>query len=373
MYTKKRMYASTLHTGTGFLARMFPPPQYLTMPAVGIDISDYSIKYILLHHVKGRVVLGAHGKVDLPIGTIEHGEIKDPTTLTKILTKLRRDTGFEYVHLALPEEHAYLFQMDFPRATQDEVEQMLEFHLKENVPIAAEEAVFDYNIIKETNASYLANVSVYPAPIASLYLDTLVTAGLKPLSVELEGQATARALLRPDDTSTNIIIDVGRSDASLSISVGGIVGFTASLELGGDHFTRSISRHLSLSFQEAEKLKRDYGFADVPENSSVYSALLPTIQQLKEAISKHYLYWQMHADSGLGSTEVSRVILIGGNANLRGMAEYMEVGLEVPIEIGNVWQNVFSFEEVLPPQNAHESLEFATAVGLALRSVMRGA
>ncbi len=344
----------------------------MAMPAVGLDISDFSVKYIQLMCEKGRVVLKGHGKVDLPIGTIEHGEIKDPTTLTKILAKLRRDAELEFVHLALPEEHAYLFQMEFPRVRQDELEQMLEFHLKENVPIAAEEALFDYDIIKETDSAYHANVSVYPAPIANLYLDTIAEAGFETLSVELEAQATARSLLHPLDRSTSIIIDVGRSNASLSISMGGVVGFTASLELGGDHFTRSISRHLNLSFREAEKLKRKFGFADTSENGAVYEALLPIVVQLREAIGKHYLYWQMHADQDLGSTEVSRVILVGGNANMQGMAEYLEVGLEVPIEVGNVWQNVINFDESLPPLDADRSLEFATAIGLALRSTLRG-
>lgn len=367
------MHTSTLHGGTGFFARTFPPPRYLTMPAAGIDISDFSIKYILLRHEHGRVVLAAHGKIELPIGTIEHGEIKDLTTLTKLLTKLRRDTNIEFVHVALPEEHAYLFQTELPRSDGEEVQQLLEFHLKENVPVASEEATFDYTVVKETPSSIVANVSVYPMPIAAPYLEALSVAGLKPLSVEIEGQATARALVQPGDPTTNIIIDVGRSEASLSISVAGTVGFTASLETGGDHFTRSISRHLNLSFQEAEKLKRDHGFTDTPQNSAVYEALLPVVSQLKDTISKHYLYWQLHADSELGSTEVSRVILVGGNANLHGMAEYLEVGLEVSIEIGNVWQNVFSFEDVIPPLNADQSLEFATAIGLALRSVMRGA
>jgi type IV pilus assembly protein PilM len=343
------------------------------MPAVGIDISDYSIKYVHLEHEHGHVVLKGHAKIDLPIGTVEHGEIKDFTTITKMLTKIREDNNFHFVHLSLPEEHAYLFQTNLPLASQEEVEQMLEFHLKENVPITAEEALYDYGVIKQTASAYVANVSVYPAPIATLYLEALAAAGLTPLSVEIEGQATARALLHPHDTSTNIIIDVGRSDASLSISLAGTVGFTAGLEIGGDHFTRSISRHLNVSFQEAEKLKRDGGFADTPSNAAVYEALLPTVSQLKETINKHYLYWQMHADNELGSTDVSRVILVGGNANLLGMPEYLEAGLEVPIEIGNVWQNVFSFEEFLPPLPAHQSLEFASAVGLALRSVMRGA
>lgn len=343
------------------------------MPAVGINISDFSVKYMELVHAHGSIAVKQCGKVELPIGTIEGGEVKDMVALTKVLATIQKEKGLTYVHLALPEEHAYLFQTEVPKGSRAEVEQMLEFHLKENVPIAAEEAVFDYSVVKATQANYILNVSVYPAPLVAQYADALAEAGLTVLSAEIEGQATARALLRQDDRTTAIIIDVGRSSASLSISTGGVVGFTAGLEIGGDQLTRSVSRHLNISFHEAENLKRRGGFCDTAENKSVYEALAPTVTELKNAISKHYRYWQMHADATLGSTDVSRVILVGGNANLRGMPEYLEVGLDVPIETGNVWENILSFEDELPPLSANESLEYATAVGLALRSIARGA
>jgi Tfp pilus assembly PilM family ATPase len=78
----------------------------------------------------------------------------------------------------------------------------------------------------------------------------------------------------------------------------------------------------------------------------------------------------MHAGSA-GATDVSRVILVGGNANMAGLAEYLEAALEVEVVIGNVWTNVFSFQEHIPTMHHRESLEFATSIGLALRSLMR--
>jgi Tfp pilus assembly PilM family ATPase len=98
------------------------------------------------------------------------------------------------------------------------------------------------------------------------------------------------------------------------------------------------------------------------------------VSELKHAISKHYQYWQMHTENeGVTTSEVERVILVGGNAGLKGLPEYLETGLEVPIEIGDVWRNVLTAPDALPPVDHTESLEYATAVGLALRSIARGA
>jgi type IV pilus assembly protein PilM len=366
------MYRSPYST-TSLVARLFPPPEYLTMPAAGIDISDHAIKYVSLNNHKGTPSLGAYGKLDLPLDVIERGEITDSGSITKLLRRIRDEYGILHAHVALPEEHAYLFQMELPLAPPAETEQMLEFHLKENVPIGADEAVFDHNTIRVTKDKQELNVSVYPLTIALQYARVFEDAGIHPLSLEIEGQATARALLDSRGEKPTLVVDIGRNDASLSISTHGNVTFTAGLEAGGDDLTRAIARTLDVSFQEAEKLKRSHGFSDTQESHLVYNALLPIMSDMADTIRKHLMYWQMHISntSSKEHDDIERIVLAGGNANMHGLVEYLEASLEVPVEVGNVWHNLLSFDEQVPGIHAQEALEYATSVGLALRSLSR--
>jgi len=366
------MVPGSRYNTDNLFVRAFPAPTYLTTPAVGIDISDYAIKHIKIGRKHPHFHLESHGRIDLPLGVVERGEIAEPETVSKLLQRIRSEYSYDYVHMALPEERAYLFQMDVPVGTRSEVEQVIEFHLKENVPLGANEAYFDYNVLEQHHNKCRINVSVYPAAIVDQYVAVVEAAGLNLLSIEIEGQATARALLSHTHLEPTLIVDVGRTQASVSMSTNGEVTFTASLETGGDIFTRAIARSLDLSFQEAEKLKRDHGFRDTEESAMVYDAIRPAIVELKEAINKHFMYWQMHATStGIEEGDVSRVILVGGNANMIGLPEYLEAALEVPVVVGNVWTNIFSFNGYLPDMHHNESLEFATAAGLALRSLLR--
>lgn len=357
-------------TGNVF-TRAFPIPAYLTTPAVGIDVSDLSIKYVLLRHGAQRIQLAACGKFDLPLGTVENGEVKDAATLTKIAARVRESVGIPFAHLALPEEHAYLFQMEVEEGAHSEMVPVIEFHLKENVPVGAEEAAFDYALIGVREGRMIANVSVYPSNILTQYVDTFTAAGFRLLSAEIEGQATARALLDPADTGTTLIVDIGRNQASLSISHAGTVVFTANLETGGDLFTRAIAQGIDVSFQEAERLKREHGFRDTKANSGVYKALVPLVGALRDAIKKHLMYWHMHTSTLGAIQEIARVVLVGGSASTVGIPEYLAAELETPVEKGNVWRNVLSFEECIPGVHAANSIEYATAIGLALRSVLR--
>ncbi len=368
------MSTSSMFSSSGILARAFPAPDYLTMPAVGIDISDYAIKYVTLLRKSGGIELGTYGKIDLPLEVIERGEIKDSETIVKLLGRVKEACGLSFAHLALPEEHAYLFQIDLKKGSRAELEQMLEFHLKENVPIGADEAVFDYGILKEEKDISTLTVSVYPEAIASQYVLALEEAGFTVLSAEIEGQATARTLIGEEDTAPLLIIDLGRNDASLSISTGGVVTFTANLETGGDYFTRAIARGLDVSFQEAENLKRKHGLKDTPQDKMVFEVLQPVIAKFGDAIRKHVMFWQMHMSAEGGESEdVSRIVLVGGNANIGGLAEYLEAMLGVHVEVGDVWKRVFSYDEYIPDIHAGTSLEYTTAIGLALRSLMRSA
>lgn len=366
------MNTGPIYNTIGFFGRAFPAPEFIAMPAVGIDISDYAIKYIALQRNKGAVELQAYGKVDLPLEVIERGEINDMKTMVKLLSRIREEHDFEFAHVVLPEEHAYLFQLEVAKGDQVEIEQKLEIHLKENVPIGADEALYDFNIIQETEETYTLNVSVYPTSIAVQYVEVLEEAGFKLLSVEIEGQATARTLLGDTSTTPTLIVDIGRNSASIAIARGGEVTFTANLETGGDYFTRAIARGLDVSFQEAEKLKREHGFRDTPADKIVFDHLQPMVLKFSESIRKHLMYWQMHMNSnGSEKEDVGRVILVGGNANVAGLAEYLEATLEVTVEVGDVWKHVFSYDTYIPDMHAQKSLEFTTATGAAIRSLLR--
>jgi len=66
--------------------KAFPPPKFLSMPAVGVDISDSSIHFVELKSGKNGLVVSDFGEKEIATGVIEGGEIKNPKKLIEILT-----------------------------------------------------------------------------------------------------------------------------------------------------------------------------------------------------------------------------------------------------------------------------------------------
>ncbi len=352
---------------------LFPPPRFLRMPAVGIDISEDMVKYLSLETDASGTVIKKYGKASLPSGIVSASAILDKAQFSAFLKKLRRSEGFEFAHVSLPEEHAYLFQTDVPEdATPEQIRTVIEFQMKENVPLSPAESVFDYEFLPSEpspTGTRKINIAVYPSKIIADYLEVFRSAGLTPLSLEMEGEASARALVPYGEAGTVLIVDMGKTKAGISIVAAGKLVFTATLDVGGDDFTSAIQRQVgNITFEEAEALKQEKGF--IKGNGVVFDALLSTMSVLRDEILRHSRYWKEHSmhDGYKGST-VERVILCGGNANVAGIPEYLSASLHIPVGRGDVWTNVRFPGAYVPVVPARESVQYVTALGLALRSV----
>ena len=129
------------------LSRFFPPPKYLQMPAVGIDISDRSLKFVEVLEKKGELRLGRFGKRTLPPGLIQSGEIKDKEKLSKFIRTNFQGMQGSFVVLSLPEEKAYVSLVTLPKLARGDIKEALDIQLEEYIPLSSAQAVFDYEVV----------------------------------------------------------------------------------------------------------------------------------------------------------------------------------------------------------------------------------
>ena len=90
------------------------------------------------------------------------------------------------------------------------------------------------------------------------------------------------------------------------------------------------------------------------------------ISELQKQIEQVHNYWKEH---GRG-TSISSVILSGHGSLADGIASKCclpcSSNIDIHVEVGNVWQNVFSYDKYIPPISHEDSLDYATSAGLAL-------
>jgi type IV pilus assembly protein PilM len=358
----------------GFLSRMFPAPNFLLGRSAGIDISDASIKWIALSRPgRGSRKVEAWGQERLPEGIVVSGVIRDPARLTEALRSVRKKMPRVLAaHAALPEEVAFVFSLSAPAGfTRQQLLSLIEFEFEARVPIPPSAAVYDFDRIpNEGSGTQEIGVVVFPREIAESYAECFEKAGFSLLSLEIEARSIARAAVledSPEDIS--LLADFGFKRTGFAVLKGGIPIFTSTVEIGGEAIDRALKEKMQLPQEQVQSWKNEQGL--LPEGgvkSPGLEAVSGAASALGSEVAKHFNYWDTRRnDRGERVSPVSRVILVGGSANMKGLGDYIAGRVQAKVVRPNVWGNVCSFDEYIPPIDRRDSLQYATAIGLSLR------
>lgn len=352
--------------------------------AFGLDISDLSLKIIKLKKKRGVFGLASYGEEKINPGIIKRGEIKDEEVLVKIIKNALAKVQGEkletkYVVASLPEEKAFLQVIQMPCLSEEDLKSATIYEAENYIPLPIEEVYLDSQIVHPVydHLDHLdVLIAALPKKTVDPYVSCLKKANLKPLALEIESLAIARALIKNETTDSPVLlIDLGETRTGFVVFSGNSLRFTSSIPVSSQSFTEIISKALKINPAEAEKLKIKYGLqTDAKEKGSqVFEALIPALSDLVEQIKRYLSYYQTHAShehllpDGKG---VAKIFLCGGGANLKGLSPFLNTYLKIPVEIGNPWINILPEpQKEVPELPLEKSLSYATALGLALRGV----
>ncbi len=357
------------------LLRYFPAPKLLIPRTAGIDITDGSVKWVALTPDSHGFMVHAYGDLSLQSGVVIGGVVRDISRLAAVLVEVRKKLGnITHVHAALPEEGAYVFSMRIPAGVRDEeVVHMVEFELDGRVPIPVSEAVYDYDVIGKTSEGETEiGVVAFSRELVEGYASAFKSAGFSLLSLEIEARSAGRAVTAlQEEKSVTLLVDTGKQRTGFAILKNGIPIFTSTVDVGGGDMTRIVMDGLHLSEKEALLFKNEHGLLASDDASLPIRKQLESVADaIAQEVSRHYRFWDTRRNEhGERVTPVGQIYLVGGNGNLRGLTEFIASKVHAPTERPNIWRNVLSFDDHIPPIDRRTSLQFVTAVGLALRGL----
>lgn len=348
-------------------SRFFPTPALLSAPSFGLDISDESMKFMELLLTRDGIQAGRHGERTIPKGVIESGKIENTKKMEEILIALRQEEGVHSVRVSLPEQQVYLYQFSLDKDGVKSVRESIELSLEEHIPVPAEDAIFDYEVISENGTSLEVQVAAISKNVIETYLNVFKNADVFVQSFELEAQAIFRAVVKRGDKDAYMIIDFGEKRTGIFIVSDGVVMFTSTLDIGGVDLNTMLQKTFNVSYEEANRLKMEYGLQRNMDNKEIFPVLLNSVSILRDEVAKHFVYWHTHKDEGGKENKpIKKIILCGGDSNLIGLSEYLSTSMKVPVEMANVWVNTDFAKHYVPTMSFKRALSFAASIGLAL-------
>jgi cell division protein FtsA len=192
-----------------------------------------------------------------------------------------------------------------------------------------------------------------------------------------EGLAGCYAAVLPEDRREGIaIVDIGADSTELAVYHGDAMQLASTIRVCGDHFTRDLAQGLCLSFDDAERVKVEYGSAvadhcaenvlvevPTPENREYRHVQRKFLNQILEARSKELF---QHVRAELARVRMDRallggVFLTGAGAKLPELCDIAERVLQCQARYGLAVGIQDWPEEMRDP-------EWTTAAGLAMYS-----
>lgn len=354
------------------LQTFIPPPAFLEMPSIGVDISDTSVKYFRCtprNRRQNDYAITHFGDIDIPEGALFRGTIIDQKKLAVALNEVKTRTGIEMVRVSLPEERAYLFETSIRRDTPTkEIRNILEFRLEENVPLSPRDAYFDYELVPApgTATDLRVLVTAYAKETIEHYYEACRTAGLVPLSFEVEAQAIARATIPFANQGIHMIVDFGKTRTGVGIVRNGVLMYTSTIEVGGADLSTAMRLYTGAVEESVlTQIKNTRGLVATLEQPELTQAMREVVDTIIKEIKLRIDYWNTRYTTD-EDRFIESIILCGGSVNMKGIQRYMTDQIGITSYRANVWENVLDTRHRVPPIHQRFSYGYATAIGLAL-------
>lgn len=341
----------------------------------GLDLSDLSVKVVKLEDNGTSEYIASYASVALASGSINDGEIQQKDQVVAAIKKAIEIAGPEKlktqkVICSLPETKAFLRIVSIPQMNDSELNEAVKWEMEANIPLPLDQVYYDWQVIPETLLLEKNKINLLVVAIAKAVVDQTIEilelAGLYPVGLEIESIAQARSLLlEKNEKETVLIVDIGDRRTSLSVTKGGVPCFTSSIPLCGQSLTDVISKGMNITFAEAEKVKLSYGIGDNYKNDALFKATQPVLENFAQEIERSidfYITGLKYSDS------IDKIIVCGGGANTEGIVPYLSKKLGREIQLGNPWINM-NLGKNLPVIDKRKSLQFSTAIGLALKGL----
>ncbi len=140
-----------------------------------------------------------------------------------------------------------------------------------------------------------------------------------------------------------------------------------SIPLGGNHFTKALTKELKLTFAKAEHLKRNATAA--PDPKAVFQAMRPVFNDLLTEVQRSIGYFTTIDRNA----KVERMIALGNAMKLPGLRRYLSQSLGFDVERVDTFDNLVGPEVLNSPAFKENVLCFGVCYGLAVQTVGKAA
>jgi type IV pilus assembly protein PilM len=161
---------------------------------------------------------------------------------------------------------------------------------------------------------------------------------------------------------STVILSLG-TDATDLVITNGYKVWQRSIPLGGNHFTKALTKEMKLTFAKAEHLKRNATAAADPK--AVFQAMRPVFNELLTQLQRSIGYF-----SNLErSAKIGRIVALGNAMKLPGLRRYLAQSLGYDIERVQSFRGLVGSQVLSSPIFKENAICYGICYGLTLQGL----
>jgi type IV pilus assembly protein PilM len=355
----------------------FALPQFGKASVIGLDIGSSSVKAVEVV-AKGRdkgFELRSLGIAPLPNEAIVQGAFLNSSAIVDAIGEAVEVGRIKSknVAVAVSGHSVIVKKVSLPAMTREELEDQIQWEAEQYIPFDVNEVHLDFQILDTSEGEGQMDVLLVAAKrdLVDDYVQVIQEAGLIPACVDVAAFAVENAYemnysAEPDEVVA--LVNIGAQVVNINVIQNGIPAFTRDITTGGNQYTEEIQKSLSISFEEAERIKLGGNASDqnqevVPQE--VEHAMRSVTDTVIGEIARSLDFFTATA----AESRINRVLLSGGGAGVSGLdASFAErSGLEV--ELMNPLARMLPSKGFDPDYLAQVGPSLGVGIGLAARKV----
>ncbi len=326
---------------------------------------------------------------------IEHPKIlnqpdADPDALTReALDKFLANNAIkgDLIAISVPGQTGLARFVKLPPVEPKKIPDIVRFEAKQQIPFPLDEVVWDYQTIGsggQTEGFVENEIGLFAMKrdMINRYLQAFKDVGVEVHFVQMAPLALCNYLAydvlgkgghgEPSADGEEggkhncvVALDIGADNTSLVITDGEKIIWQRPIPIGGNHFTRALTKDLKLTFAKAEHLKRNATKAEDPRK--IFQSMKPVFSDFVGELQRSLgFFTNTHRNA-----QIKTILGLGNAFRLPGLQKFINQSLGMELEKPATFGRVQGDEVLQSPVYADNILSFPVAYGLALQGLQQ--
>lgn len=161
-----------------------------------------------------------------------------------------------------------------------------------------------------------------------------------------------------------VLLDMGADTTTMLVSNGRKI-WQRNISIGGNQFTRALTKEMKLTFAKSEHLKCNATKA--PDPKAVFQALRPVFNDYVSEIQRSIGFFS----SVNREAKIEKILAVGNGFKLAGLQKFLQQNLQYDVERVENYQGLVGDAVMSQPLFQENAMSFAVAYGVALQMLQQ--